>query len=183
MKKYRHNPAASWARSVVAVIAVSLSLGATMFSQDDPTDAAPPPIKIVSKNERDQLGAKTDVKDRTKLSVELMKTRVMSAEKLATMRNFEGMYNELGHFHGLMDDALDHLARRDDGGGKIMDNFKRLELALRSFAPKLETMRRELPLRYDPYVRRLLTFLRDARAKATDSLFSDTVLPGKRPGN
>lgn len=152
------------------------------LAQDDPPDSAPPPIKILSKDERSRLTAKTDIKDRTKLSVEMMKTRMISAEMFASNRNFEGMYNELGNFHALMDDALDFLSRNDNGSGKVLDNFKRLELALRMFAPKIEVMRRELPLKYDPYLKRLLTLLREARAKATDSLFDDTVLPRKKPG-
>lgn len=151
-------------------------------AQDDPPDTAPPPIKIVSKEERDRLDTKSDIKDRTKLAIEMMNARVANAEKLAGMRNFEGMYVELGYFHGLMDDTLEFLNKRDNGSGKVLDNFKRLEIALRALAPKIETMRRELPLKYDPYVRRLMGYLRQARAKATDSQFGDSVLTVKKPG-
>jgi hypothetical protein len=152
-------------------------------AQDDPPETAAPPIKIISKDEQTRLDAKTDIKDRTKLSIEMMNARIASAEKLAIARDFEGMYVELGFFHGLMDDALGFLNKRDNGSGKVLDNFKRLEIALRALAPKIEVMRRELPLRFDPYVRRLMGYLRQARAKATDSLFDDTVLPVKKPGN
>lgn len=158
------------------------SFGLTASAQDDLADTAPPPIKIVSPEEQRQLDAKKDIKDRTKLSIDLMKVRITTAEKFAAERNFPEMYRELGHFHGLMDDALDYINKRDNGSGKVLDSFKRLEISLRAVAPKIEVMRRELPVRYDPYVRRLMGFLRQARAKATDSLFDDSVLPAKKPG-
>jgi hypothetical protein len=150
-------------------------------AQDDPPETAPPPIKIVSKDERSRLDVKNDIKDRTKLAVEMMQVRIAAAQKMVEMRNFEGMYIELGHFHGLMDDTLEFLNKRDNGSGKVLDNFKRLELALRALAPKIEVMRRELPIKYDPYVRKLMGYLRQARAKATDSLFDDTVVPVRKP--
>lgn len=173
-------------RGVLKCLALAFAFSLFPFAfaasaQDDPPETAPPPIKIVSKDERARLDAKTDIKDRTKLAVEMMQARVATAQKMAEMRNFEGMYIELGYFHGLMDDTLEFLNRRDNGSGKVLDNFKRLELALRALAPKIEVMRRELPIKYDPYVRRLMGYLRQARAKATDSLFDDTVVPVKKP--
>lgn len=159
------------------------SFASATAGQEPVTDTAPPPIKIISPDEQKRLDTKTDVKDRTKISIDMMKVRIAAAEKFAAERNFPEMYRELGHFHGLMDDALDYLHKRDNGSGKVLDSFKRLEISLRAVAPKIEVMRRELPLRYDPYVRRLMGFLRQARAKATDSLFDDSVLPAKKPGN
>ncbi|MEQ1604752.1 MAG: hypothetical protein ABL999_07770 [Pyrinomonadaceae bacterium] len=149
-------------------------------AQDDPIEAAPPPLKIISKDELTRLDGKTDIKDRTKLSLELMNLRLAAAEKLSTAQNFEAMYLELGYFHALMDDALAFLNKRYDGRGKVLDNFKRLEIALRGMAPKIEIIRRELPLRFDPYVRKLMGYLRSVRAQATDSLFSDSVIPTVR---
>ncbi len=158
------------------------SLFTTASAQDDPTEAAPPPLKIISKDEIARLGSKTDIKDRTKLSLEFMNLRLAGAEKFSGGHDFENMYRELGYFHALMDDALAFLNRRDNGGGKVLDNFKRLEIGLRGMAPRIEVIRRELPLRYDPYVRKLMGYLRSVRAKATDSLFDDTVIPKRKPG-
>ena len=81
-----------------------------------------------------------------------------------------------------MDDALNYLTVRDTGRGKVLDNFKRLEISLRAMATRIEIIRRELLLRYDPYVRKLMGYLRNVRAKATDSLFGDSVVPAKKPG-
>lgn len=159
------------------VLTFNLSFYTATSAQDDQLEAAPPPLKIISKDELTRLNAKTDLKDRTKLSLEMMNLRLTAAEKLSAAKNFEGMYLELGFFHALMDDALGFLNKRDDGRGKVLDNFKRLEISLRGMAPRIEVIRRDLPLRYDPYVRKLMGYLRSVRAQATDSLFSDSVLP------
>ena len=155
------------------------------FAQDDPPEIAPPPLKIVSKNERLQLDAKVaDVKERTKLALVLMDLRLDTAEKLAVGRQFDAMFTELGGFQALMDDSLEFLGRRDTGkNGKVLDNYKRIEIGLRSFSPRIETLRRELPPRYDDYVRKLMKFVRDARTKATEPLFGDSVVPNRRSGS
>lgn len=150
-------------------------------AQDEPPEAAPPPLKIIAKADVVRLSTKTSLKDRTKLSLELMNARLLAAESLGISRDFDGMYRELGVFHAFMDDALEFLDKRDNGGGKVLDNFKRMELGLRTMAPRLEVIRREIPLRYDPYVRKLASYLRAARTKATETLFDDTVVPNKRP--
>lgn len=167
---------------VFAAISLGLFFAFTAAAQDDPPDAAPPPIKVIPKEDAVRLATKTDVKDRTKISLELMNQCLAAAERLSTERNFPAMYEEFGHFHALMDDALNYLTVRDTGRGKVLDNFKRLEISLRAMATRIEIIRRELPLRYDPYVRKLMGYLRNVRAKATDSLFGDSVVPVKKPG-
>ncbi len=152
------------------------------FAQDDGPEAPPPPLKLVSKEEQSKLDSKKDVKDRAKLSLELMTARLSTAERYAGASDFESMYRELGHFHALMDDAVEYLNKRDDGKkGSVLDSFKRLGIALRGMAPKIEVIRRELPIKFDTYVRKLLGYLRLNREKATDSLFGDSVVPNKKP--
>jgi len=165
------------------LLILNFSLFTAASAQDDQLEAAPPPLKIISKDEMTRLNAKTDLKDRTKLSVEMMNLRLTAAEKLSAAKNFEAMYLELGFFHALMDDALGFLNKKDDGRGKVLDNFKRLEISLRGMAPRIEVIRRDLPLRYDPYVRKLMGYLRSVRAQATDSLFGDSVIPTVRKPN
>jgi hypothetical protein len=168
---------------IAAAVLLAVAFAGRTAAQDDSPDSAPPPLKVVSREESAKLATKTDLKDRTKLSLELMNLRLTAAEKFSAGHDFESMYSQLGYFHALMDEALDYLADRDNGGGKVLDNYKRLELALRAMGPRIEVIRRELPLRYDPYVRKLMGYLRSVRAKATDSLFGDSVVPTKRPGN
>jgi len=157
----------------------SLPLAAS--AQDYEPSLAPPPLKIISKDERTQIDAKTDLKDRTKLVLQLMTMRLAAAESLQSDEDFDGVFRELGAFHGLMDNGLYYLQRRDTGSGKVLDNFKRIEIALRGFAPRIETIRRELPLSYEDYVRKLLIYVREARTKATEPLFADTVVPNRKP--
>ena len=161
------------------LLAAAFAAGAS--AQDDLPETAPPPVKVIAKDEAAKLAAKTDLKDRTKLSLDLMNLRLTAAEKFSSTGEFENLYRELGYFHALMDDALEYLNLRDNRRGKVLDNFKRLEIALRAMAPRIETIRRELPLRYDPYVRKLMGYLRSVRAQATDSLFGDSVVPAKKP--
>ena len=61
---------------------------------------------------------------------------------------------------------------------KVLNNFKRIELSLRKYINRLELIRRDLPLEYEPYVRRLTKYVREARTKAVEPLFGETVLPG-----
>ena len=86
------------------------------------------------------------------------------------------MFDELGGFHALVDKTLDFLDHNDTGGGKVLNNFKRMEMSLRAFLPRLELIRRDLPEKYEFYVRDLAKYVRKARARAIEPLFGDTVV-------
>jgi hypothetical protein len=151
----------------------------SVSAQDDPTELAPPPLKLISKTELAQLEAESEIKPRTKLTLDLMDARLVAAERLNANGNYDGVFRELGGFHGLMDNCIVYLQQHDKGRGKVLDNFKRIELRLRAFMPRLEAIRRDLPLRYEEYVRKLTKYVRDARSSAIEPMFADTVL--KRP--
>lgn len=151
--------------------------------QDIPKDAEPPPFKIISKEEREKLDNESNVKERTKLSLELMNLRLQKAEDFSGKDDYKAMFNELGRFHALVDNALFYLKRNDTGRGGFLNHFKRLEMGLRDFLPRLELIRRELPLNFEYYVRNLILDVRDARRKAVDPFFDDTVLPNNKKGN
>ena len=142
----------------------------------------PPPAKVISKAEQAQLDAQSDVKKRTKLALDLMNARLTKAESLHDNHDLDAMFVELGVFHALVDHTLEFLNKSDKDSGKVLNNFKRFELGLRTFAPRLELIRRDLPLKYEFYVRTLAVYLRNARAKAVEPLFSDTIVPpSKKP--
>ena len=147
-------------------------------AQEEPQEIAPPPLKIISKAEKSQLDAETDVKSRTKLALELMEARLLNAETFSKQEAYRDMFTELGSFHALMDITLEFLSKSDSNKGKVLNNFKRVELSLRKYATRLELVRRDLPVKYELYVRNLVKFVRQARAKAVEPLFGDTVLPG-----
>ena len=158
-----------------------LLLGVGVRAQDEnekiPENLAPPALKIISKEEKNALEGANDIKDRTKLSLDLMEVRLKKAEELNTQESFGALLTELGSFQALMDDALKQLNRNETGRGKVMGTFKRFEMALRGFTPRLELIRRDLPERYEYYVRRLIKTVRDARAKAVEPFYSSTILP------
>ncbi len=187
VRRFTPGPLSLRLRDIVSwfcFLVIFLTLASVTIGQDEVPEVAPPPVKLLSKDERSSLDAKAaDLKARTKLALDLMDARLDAAEKWAAGRQFDTMFNELGGFHALMDDSIEFLNRRDTGSnGKVLDNFKRLEIGLRAFSPRIEVIRRELPIRYDDYVRRLMKFVRDARTKATEPLFSDTVVPTRKNG-
>jgi len=151
-------------------------LNVAVFSQDQdviPPDAAPPPIKALSKDEKTRLAASKDVKERTKLTLELMDARVKTAEQYMPQEKLEMVFRELGGFHALVLDALEYLESSDTNKKKQLDNFKRFEIGLRTFTVRLELIRREMPPQREYYVRLLLREMRDARAKAVEPLFGE----------
>ncbi len=154
------------------------------FAQPEmPKDAEPPPLKVISKEEREQLSKETKIKNRTILSLELMDFRLQRAEEFNSKNLHKEMFNELGKFHALIDNALWFLKSNNTGKGAVLQNFKRLEMGLRTFLPRLELIRRELPVNFEYYVRSLILNVRDARSKAVDPLFGNTVLPDTTQGN
>lgn len=156
----------------------SLLVFSPVNAQESPQKEVPPPLKILAKEEKSSLEAQTDVKKRTILSLELMDSRLLKAEGYSSKEEFREMFNELGGFHALMDNTLVFLGKKNSNNGKVLNNYKRIELSLRKYITRLELIRRDLPLEYEPYVRRLTRYVREARTKAVEPLFGETVLPG-----
>ncbi|MGI8639342.1 MAG: hypothetical protein ACR2MG_05245 [Pyrinomonadaceae bacterium] len=152
-------------------------LTAPVFAQtEESPDNAPPPLKVISKEEKSALAAETNVKKYTILALEFMNARLAKAENLNTQQQYKEMYSELGGFHSLIDNTLNYLNRHDTDSNKVLNNFKRLEMSLRKFTPRLELIRRDLPLKYELYVRKLIIHLRQARSKAVEPLFDNSVV-------
>jgi hypothetical protein len=141
-----------------------------------PDDVAPPPLKMLSKSERTQLADKPQTKEHTSLALQLMDTRLRSAEKLCADENFSLMYAELGGFQALMDNTLSFLLKSDSNEGKQLNSLKKFEIGLRTFAPRIEAIRRDLPSSFEPYVKDLIRFIGDTRERAMQPFFSDTVI-------
>ena len=166
---------------ILALIMITFVSAGNAFSQEPPPDdAAPPPMKILSKGERAQLDSQEEPKRRVELALTLMNDRLRRAEEQKSVEEFKRMYDELGGFHALMDNTLEFLLRENRRTGKALGFFKKYELGLRSFAPRIELIRRDLPSEYDPYVKSLAKYLRDARSRAIEPFYGDTVVPNKR---
>ena len=156
-----------------------LPVFAQQKEDDPPANVAVPPTKFLSQDEKKLLEAEKDTKKRTKLSLEFMEARIIKSEKLLVEDNFKDSLNELGGFHAVLDNALSYLVKHNDGSNKVDNNFKNFEIYLRKQVPRLETIRREMPIKYGYYVGKLMRAVREARAKAVEPLFDDTVVPNK----
>jgi hypothetical protein len=165
----KHTYAMSFAFSLSACVLLMLMSFVNATAQDDP--GLPPPPIVVSKEDNLRLEAKTNVKDRTKLALEMMDIHISAAERFGTDQNYARAYGEFGVFHGLLDNLVTFLERSDRGDTKNLDEFKRLDIALRRFGPRIETIRRDMPTEYDDYVRELLQRVRDVRSRAVDHFF------------
>ena len=170
----------TWLLSLSVLFLLHCGSGWTI-AQEGIDDVAPPPMRTISKEERSQLEAVSDVKKRTKLALELMDLRLKRAEIHHSQEQYDEVFKELGGFHGLMDNTLAFLDRGDENSRKVLNNYKRFEIGLRELRPRLELIRREVPTNYELYVRNLIIYLRDARSKAVEPLFGDTVIPRTKP--
>ncbi|HTK38352.1 MAG TPA: hypothetical protein VL325_07660 [Pyrinomonadaceae bacterium] len=149
-------------------------------AQEPDSPDAPPPIKILPKEEKNQLTAETDPKRHTILALDLSDNHLTKAEELGAKNDFDSMLKELGTFNAIIDEALAFIDQNDNGNGKILISSKKLELGLRSYMPRLETLRREVPSSYDPYVKGLIKTVREARSKAVEPFFGTSVLPTRK---
>ena len=160
------------------ILFAAFSAPDSLFAQQlSPSEMPPPPLKILSLPEKKMLDGETDVKKRTALALEMMNFRIQKAEECDSHNDFSQMYSELGGFHALMDYALNFLNRSNSSSSKNLGNFKKYEMGLRGFPSRIELLRRELPVKYEYYLSDLLKDIRDARSKAIEPFFSDTVVP------
>lgn len=161
---------------------VQLICFSVVIAQDDPPpEAAPPPLKIISKDEKKILDSENDIKKRVKISLEMMDARLLKAEKLKVDESFKESLDELAGFHALVDNTLSYLFTKDNGSDKVDKRFMTLEIYLRKQIPRLEIIRREIPSKYSYHVGKLMKAVREARAKAVEPLFSDSVIREKKP--
>lgn len=161
--------------------AIFLSAALSAAQDDDTIEGAPPPELVMSRAERQQLVGSKDLKSRVRLALQLMESRLKAAEQFSGNANFEAVFSELGPFHALASDTIQHLERQDSRTKGVLDNLKRFELGIRGFIPRIELIRRNAPTEYEPYLRRLIRFIREARSRALDPMLSDGVIPIRRP--
>jgi hypothetical protein len=137
--------------------------------------AAPPPLKIVSREERARIDGADDSKARLRTTIEFAELRLAKAEVLTGEHNFEGAAVELGKYEALIDDALNYLSPMMRDKNKTRDLYKLLELALRAHGPRLTAIRRSTPLEYAVWIKGLEEFTRKGRTEALNSFYGHTV--------
>lgn len=147
-----------------------------------PADVVPPPIKILSKDEKTTLESQgSNIKKRTKVSLELMDARIEKAEKSQIASDFKQTLDELAGFNAILDNTLSFLIKTDSG--KSDRSFINFEIYLRKQIPRLEAIRREMPFKYGYHVGKIMRSVREARSKAVEPIFDDSVIPNasKKP--
>jgi hypothetical protein len=149
----------------------------TPAAQPSPTPlTAPPPIRIITKEERAQIDQAGDSKQRLRLTIQIAGARLTRAEQHTAQGNYDEASAEVGSYHALIEDALEFLNTMKRDSNKTRDLYKRLELALRADGPRLTTMRRTTPLEYAVWIKKVEEFARASRTEALNSFYGHTVV-------
>src|SRR6185503_16501544 len=159
--------------------------------QPSPTPlTAPPPIKVITKDERMQIDQAQDSKARIRTTMDLAASRLTRAEQLAKQGSYDDALAEVGSYEALIQDSLDFLNGLKRDSNKTRDLCKRVELALRAHGPRLTTMRRETPLEFAVWIKKSEEFSRAARTEVLNTFYGHTVVrdpdkpnPDKRKEN
>jgi hypothetical protein len=150
----------------------------TLGGQDPrPQDqTAPPPLKIITRQERSQLSELKDGKARIKLSIELAEAHLANAENQTTQHEYDKAAAEAGMYWAIVDDALIFMKTIDRENNAKRDLYKRLELSLRAHGPRLSIIRRSTPAEYAVWIKQIEEVARNGRTEALNSFYGHTVI-------
>jgi len=137
---------------------------------------APPPAKLITKEDRARVAAAKDDKARLRITIEIAEAHLTDAETRSAGEDFDAAAASLGKYHALIEDALSFLGSMSRDQNRTRDLYKRLELALRGHGPRLTAIRRTTPLEYAVWVKQLEEFARKGRTEALNSFYGNTVL-------
>ncbi|MCA1605726.1 MAG: hypothetical protein LC775_09695, partial [Acidobacteria bacterium] len=134
---------------LIAAVCVSSPGGQDPRIQDQ---TAPPPLKIITRQERTQLNESKDAKARVKTTLDLAQTHLANAEDQTSQHDYDKAAAEAGMYWALLEDAFSFMKTMERDDNKRRDLYKRLELALRAHAPRLNTIRRNTPAEYSVWI-------------------------------
>jgi hypothetical protein len=137
---------------------------------------APPPLKVITRLERDQLDATDDLKSRLKKTIEFSEAHLANAEAQTAEQAYDKAAAEAGKYWALIEDALNSMKALNQNSDKARDLYKRLELALRAHGPRLSAIRRITPSEYAAGLKEIEDFARSGRTQALNSFYGDTVV-------
>lgn len=138
---------------------------------------APPPFKMIVKEERSQMEAMSkDPQKRLKLTIEFADEHLTRAEQHTARGDYEAASAEVGMYHALVENALEFLSTFKRDTNKTRDLYKRLEMSLRADGPRLTAMRRITPLEFAVWIKQVEDFARDGRTEALNSFYGHTVV-------
>jgi hypothetical protein len=170
--------------SILTVLCTAASLSVLeVRAQDQPP---PPPLKIVTRQDRMQLEDEKDTKDRVRLTLALAEGHLANAELQTSHLNYDEAAAEAGKYWALVEDVFVFLSKLKLDSNKTRDLYKRVELTLRAHGPRLSIMRRTTPSAYAIWIKETEDFARQGRTEALNSFYGHTVVrdpsPEQRPG-
>jgi hypothetical protein len=140
---------------------------------------APPPMKFVSRAERDQLNAARDPKARIRTTIDLAADHLTRAENFTADKKFAHASEELGGYLGLIDDGVEFIAGLARDKSSTRDLYRHLDIALRAHIPRIAVMRRSTPAEYASNLKAVEEYARNTRADVLESFYGHTVLRGE----
>ena len=158
---------------LLAALCVPAQSGQDPRVQDQ---TAPPPLKIITRQERSQLNELKDQKARVKTTLELAETHLANAENQTAQHDYDKAAAEAGMYWALVEDAFSFMKTMERDNNKRRDLYKRLELALRAHGPRLSTLRRITPAEYSVWIKEIEDFARKGRTEALNSFYGNTVV-------
>ncbi|HSS19108.1 MAG TPA: hypothetical protein VLL54_03480 [Pyrinomonadaceae bacterium] len=168
-------------KAVLVMLLVALCGAVSAQEPPAPDEGAPPPLKVISRQERNQLDTTKDEKARVKLTIELAESHLTNVENKTSQQNFDVAAAEAGMYWALLEDALKYMKSVERDNNKKRDLYKRLELALRAHGPRLSGIRRNTPNEYAVWIREIEEFARRGRTEALNSFYGQTVLRESTP--
>ena len=155
-----------------------MALGQVCYAQDPVVDTpAPPPMKFVTREDRDQLATAKDAKARIRMTITLADNHLLRAEEFTSGRKHDSALIELGYYMGLVENAMGYLSPMKRDSNRTRDLYKRLELSLRAQGLRLAAIRRLTPAEHASQIRAAEEFARDSRSEALKSFYGQTVVP------
>jgi hypothetical protein len=164
----------------------SLMVGQEVRMQEQ---TAPPPLKIVARQDRMQIDEAKDPKARVRLTLDLAEVHLANAEIQTSHLNYDEAAAQAGKYSALIEDIFVFLGTLKQDSNKTRDLYKRVELALRAQGPRLNIMRRTTPSAYAVWIKETEDFARRGRTEALNSFYGHTVVrdrastPEQKPGS
>ncbi len=161
----------------VVLLFATLFVPAVCAQDARPLDqTAPPPAKVITREERTQINQAKDDKSRVKLTIELADNPLTNAENHTSQQQFEGAAAEAGMYWALIEDVFGFMKTIERDNNRRRDLYKRLELSLRAHGPRWSTIRRSTPAEYAVWIKEIEEFARNSRTAALDSFYGQTVV-------
>ena len=146
-------------------------------AQPQPTPlTAPPPFKMIVKEERAAIEQTNDNQRRIKLTIVYASAHLTSAEQHTSRESYEAAQTEIGMYQALIENALQFVRTLKRDSNKTRDLCKRFELSLRADGPRLTAMRRITPLEYAVWIKQVEDFAREARTEVLNTFYGHTVV-------